>query len=88
MTPEAKAYCEAQARRIAELEAELSAYKQIAVDAATECNELRKYACALWKALNDLSFHCDGVTWTVAPPREIYNATFYVMNDLRSKYDV
>lgn len=43
-------------------------------------------AMELWKALNDLSFECDGVTSTVAPTRETYNRTFSVMQKHRQAY--
>lgn len=37
----------------------------------------------LLKALEDLSFECDGVTCVVAPSRKTYNRTFAVLRKIR-----
>lgn len=50
---------------------------------AAEIIYLRDLNAALLKALEDLSFECDGVTRVVAPSRETYNRTFAVLRKIR-----
>jgi predicted nucleic acid-binding Zn-ribbon protein len=46
---------------------------------SAEIERLQRRVIELEKALEDLSFECDGVTQTVAPSRETYNRTFAVL---------